>query len=72
MYIWGVINLVSEQGFDFLDGMRSIELRYRRVRRVISKEYRILLETCDVRNGLVILEMHVAYLLYAPHLYFPC
>ena len=49
MYIWGVIILVSEPGFYFPDGIPSVELRYSRVRRVISKEYRIPLETCNVR-----------------------
>ena len=50
MYIWGVADLVSESDFDFLDGIWGMEFRYRRVRRFISKEYRILLETCDIRN----------------------
>jgi len=71
MCIWGVTDLASQSSFDFLDGIRSMKLKYRRVRRVLSKEFRILLETCDVRNRLVILEMHIAYLLQAPHLYFP-
>ena len=72
MYIWGVTDLVSKPGFDFPNGIRSVELRYRRVRRVVSKVYHMLLETCNVRNRLVILEMHIAYVLHAPHLYFPC
>lgn len=28
-----------------------MELRFRRVKKVISKEYRILLETCDIGNA---------------------
>jgi len=49
-----------------------MEPTYRRVRSVISKEYHILLETCDIRNRFVILEMHIVYLLHAPYLQFPC
>jgi len=51
MYIWDVTDLVSKPSFDFLDGIQSMEFRYRRVRMFISKEYHILLETCDIRNA---------------------
>ena len=62
----GVINLVSKPDFDFLDGIRSMEFKYKRVRRFISKGYGILLQTCDIGN------IYIAYLLHAPHLCFPC
>ena len=41
MYIWVVIGLVSEPGFDFSDGIWSMDFRYRRVRRAISKNYHL-------------------------------
>ena len=67
----GDADLVSEPGFDSPDGIRSVEFRYKRVRRVISKEYHILFQIHDIRNRLVILETLIIYLLHAAHLYFP-
>ena len=41
MYIWGVVNLVSEPGLDFLEESR---VRNYRVTVVVMRGYRILLE----------------------------
>ena len=49
MFLGGITVLVSEIGYDFLDGFRSMRSRARRLKRLVSKVIVVVKYHCIVR-----------------------